>query len=214
MKFFEKWFKTIDVDDLEFHGFKEIHWVKENPYLEKEKQVMAKFKVGDKVRISKHAQSNENTHFAPSMKDYKGDVVTIAKSFGKDPVRYEIKEDFGSWVWDESWLEPAGFTKADLKDGMVVEAKDGRRRLVIGKKFMGQSTWTEFNNYTDDLKNRINSDFDIEKVYKSSGNKFDTVFKDHFLTLIWEREEAYKEMTVAEIEEKLGYKIKVVADKE
>lgn len=216
LKFFEKW------------------WVKENPYLKsfynKGETSMAKFKVGDKVRVKEDLLGDKyyprpdgsELRFAPDMTKYRGQVYTIASV--DDSGDYTLEGVFDSssyfkqgWYFCDSMLEPVsvGFTKADLKTGMVVECRDGSRRLVVGEKFMGQASWTEFGNYTDDLKNRIKSDFDINMVYESNGNKFNTVFEDRYLTIIWKREEEpeHKEMTVEEIEKELGYKIKVVADK-
>jgi hypothetical protein len=75
-------------------------------------------------------------------------------------------------------------TKSDLKEGMVVEYRCGSLVKLDS---------TDIRYKKDDLTSSVGSDCDIMKVYEP----------------IWTREET-KEMTVAEISEKLGYEVKVV----
>ena len=111
------------------------------------------------------------------------------------------------------------FTKADLKDGMVVEYRDGSLRMVLGDKLIGYNLYASLDNFTDTLElldSQVFSMMTIDKVYKSTGEVLNEYFDTKKLTLIWERpkEEPVKEMTVAEIEKELGYKVKVVAEKD
>lgn len=174
---------------------------------------MAKFKVGDKVRVKKdlvvdHMYGCE--HFVSNMCCMLGETVTIEQV---DPIscQYRIKEH-GYWWTDEMLEDSIVFTKADLKDGMVVENKGGHRRLVIGNKLMGKYDFINFANYNDDLKHITHPEFTIDAVYNTKANVLNSVFDDHNLEVIWTRpcEIEYVETTVEEIEKALGCKIKVV----
>ena len=57
------------------------------------------------------------------------------------------------------------FTKKDLKNGMVVETREGNRYMVIGDRIMRDVGYIPLNLYTDDLREASNSQFDIMKVY-------------------------------------------------
>ena len=57
------------------------------------------------------------------------------------------------------------FTKADLKDGMVVEYVDGRRRLVIGDTLYGTDGCLETDRYNENLEIKgIGKDLTIQKI--------------------------------------------------
>ena len=49
---------------------------------------------------------------------------------------------------------------------MVVEYRDGEKRLVIDNDLIGDDGHLTLTNYNDDLKNTLFSDLDIIKVYK------------------------------------------------
>lgn len=114
------------------------------------------------------------------------------------------------------------FTKGDLKTGMIVETREGVKYVVLrnactfgdlivnGKDLY----WNELSNYNDELiEHNDYNELDIVKVYKPKHPYAIHTFEEDKLELIWEREE-YKEMTVAEIEKELGYKVKIVKEKE
>ena len=100
------------------------------------------------------------------------------------------------------------FTKQDLKTGMYVEDRRGKRAIVLlGTENMGDiisgETWSTLRNFNNDLtcvKPYNHSKFDIVKVYLPNntfeyGNMIDKYEK---YELIWEREE--KSEVKAEIE--------------
>jgi hypothetical protein len=108
------------------------------------------------------------------------------------------------------------FTKADLKDGMVVETRKGHRYILLNGKLVNNRGSFNFHDIKDDLTDKdIPESFSIDKVYISRANMLKHLFETSLLELIWERpkEEEYKEMTVEEIEKALGCKIKVVGEK-
>lgn len=114
--------------------------------------------------------------------------------------------------------------KSDLKTGMVVETRNGEKYLVMLNPDCKDRELINFKggymplyNYNNELMlKKFNKGFDIVKVYSVGssicwllGDKEQMEFK-----LLWEREEETKEMTIAEIEKELGYKIKIVGDED
>lgn len=109
------------------------------------------------------------------------------------------------------------FTKADLRDGMVVEQRKGEMYLVLAEEVVRKCGYNEMNCYTDDLKCKGYTEGDIVKVYRitpESLGRIEDVFIKSNLELIWERKEP-KKMTVEEMRQKLeeltGEEIEVTA---
>ena len=110
------------------------------------------------------------------------------------------------------------FTKADLKDGMVVEYKDGRRRLVVADMLIGKDGFLTLNSYSEELKSNSFDEHTIVKTYKiREAATFDCVLDNINLELIWKRTET-KHMTTEEMRTKLeeltGEKIEVELSRE
>ena len=86
--------------------------------------------------------------------------------------------------------------KSDLKNGMVVELRNGKRFLIVNDRGIGKDTCIKLDGlvgYDENLYD-INGDstFDITKIYISSGRTFKSLFDNERLILIWEREEKPK----------------------
>lgn len=97
------------------------------------------------------------------------------------------------------------FTKSDLKDGMVVEQRDGNMYLVLAGKAVRKGRCNHIDGYTDDLKWEGYTGGDIVKVYRITPESLgciEEVFVKSNLELIWERKEP-KKMTVEEMRQKL-----------
>lgn len=96
------------------------------------------------------------------------------------------------------------FTKADLKDGMVVEYRNGERRIVIDNMLIGKSGFSTLNKFSENLKENEQAEaIDIMKIYIIlKARRFESVLNDNNLELIWDREET-KRMTVEEMRQKL-----------
>lgn len=112
-------------------------------------------------------------------------------------------------------------TKADLKTGMRVKTRNGITYVVVLNYktglygfqdvfFVGDNGFMTGDSYGDDLLCITSGEysFDIAKVYAQP--------KDHFFLniketgrIIWERKEP-KSMTLAEIEQELGYPVKII----
>lgn len=95
------------------------------------------------------------------------------------------------------------FTKADLKDGMVVKHRNGDKRMVISEALIGENGYADQNCFREDLTHRYFKDLDIVGVYAiQEYNNFADMLSDYNLELIWERTES-KKMTVEEMRQKL-----------
>lgn len=106
------------------------------------------------------------------------------------------------------------FTKADLKDGMIVEYRNGGRRIVVGDVLYGKTGYGKIAFYSENLlESNEFSEIDIMRVYETKYNQgLCALFDDDNLRLIWKREEV-KRMTVEEMRQKLeeltGEKIEI-----
>lgn len=103
-------------------------------------------------------------------------------------------------------------TKKDLRTGMVVETKEGKRYLVLAEceKMVGIDYYMEYESHTDDLtyyEDRLT----IVKVYKPTVLSLNSMleYPGH---PIWERKKEPKEHTLSEIEKLLGYPVKIVKE--
>ena len=115
--------------------------------------------------------------------------------------------------------------KSDLKTGMIVECNNGDRHIVLldaddaerNLIDIDKGGWVPLNDYDKDLKHRKYDEWSIKKVY-SVGIYIASIFRNKdwamkHAKVIWEREGKPVEMTVAEIEEKLGIKnLKIVKE--
>ena len=110
-------------------------------------------------------------------------------------------------------------TLNDLKTGMIVTTRNGNSYIVMrdfvdaGDVFAGlsdsaeiTSSYTELSYYRQDMKHNQLPGLDIMSVYTSYLYGIDTPKK-----LLWKREE-YREVTMKEIEEMFGCKIKIVEE--
>lgn len=176
-----------------------------NYFRQKETQDM-KFGIGDYVRI-KH-----NITF-----DHKLSRTGIIKDihYSMDGNTYFINHDNSCIMsgWKESELEllgsykgPAEFTKADLKDGMVVEFRNGEKRIVLNDRFMSNVVSMSMSYFTDDLCHESCDGWSVDKIYSSSAVVGCRYFNNECLTLLWERK---KEPTY---KYKPGDKVKVRSD--
>lgn len=120
-------------------------------------------------------------------------------------------------------------TKSELKTGMIVTRRDGKKMTVYrncacsftrpshSDVFVDASIscWSPFEHYTEDLKaTHEYKEFDIVKVelarHPYDFNEYPDSAKID--KVLWIRDEK-KKMTVAEIENILGYKVEIVSEK-
>lgn len=181
-----------------------------------------KFKIGDTVKV---------TGVTGNRREYNGRIfdirsinpngnVTMGEHYGVEPLGDKPRCPYIFYSYELVLVKAAPFNKANLEDGMVVEYRTGERALVVADRFLRFDSNMKFCDYKDDLTLihpctfvGDKPSYDITKVYTiETGSPLDLhdIFRDHHIKLIWERKEEAKEMTVAEIEEKLGYKVKIV----
>lgn len=133
--------------------------------------------------------------------EYKGETCYVG--FGMfSSYRYYNSEGYTILEWSDYMQKE--FTKADLKDGMVVKYKDNcfGKRLVVGGFLIGEDGYADLGDHNENLKSAV-SDLEIVRVYKIKRmGKISSIMDDKNLELIWERKEP-KKMTVEEMREKL-----------
>lgn len=130
---------------------------------------------------------------------------------------YDYFEKYKYKILEWSDYTQKEFTKADLKDGMVVEQRNGNRYLVLAGMAVRECGHNEISRYTNNLKwCGTNRGGDIVKVYRIIHESLGTIekaFCDRNLELIWERKEP-KKMTIEEMRKKLeeltGEEIEIV----
>ncbi|WP_411331935.1 hypothetical protein [Mediterraneibacter gnavus] len=116
------------------------------------------------------------------------------------PYQYYKSNGYEILEWSDYMQKE--FTKADLKDGMVVEYRDGDRRLVIDKYLIGKKAHYELSTYNENLEDGYPG-LTIMKVFKIRQRAIlERILDDDNLELIWERTEP-KKMTVEEMRQKL-----------
>ena len=174
-----------------------------------------KFQVGDKVKVVKICDNDAKR------KQYIGKTFVIRAinpngfNFTNNKGRhYSIGETYIVYENELKLIQRPICTKSDLKDGMVVECRNGERYLVINDKFICNQCWISISSQVADDLSGSCDEYTIDKIYQTTGHNFETLFDDYYLTLIWERpkEEPTKKMTVEEIEKELGYKVEIVSD--
>lgn len=118
---------------------------------------------------------------------------------------YDYFEKYKYKILEWSDYMDKEFTKADLKDGMVVEQRDGDMYLVLAGMVVRKRGYNRIVYYTDGLKWAGYKGGDVVKVYRITPGSLgciEDVFIKNNLELIWEREEP-KKMTVKEMKQKL-----------
>lgn len=109
------------------------------------------------------------------------------------------------------------FTKADLKDGMVVEQRNNAMHMVFGDKLINKDSFNRLETYDECLMDiqYHEKEYDIMKVFKVNTENvycLEDILKSDNLELIWERKES-KQMTTEEMRQKLeeltGEKIEI-----
>lgn len=114
------------------------------------------------------------------------------------------------------------FKVNDLKLGMYVKLKNGQEGILLYYNdcltIFGLSDYStatkritsELRFYNKSITDEIEKGFGIVEVYSENKIENSEIFSSDGRKLLWEYDEIAEELTVAEIEERLGYKIKIV----
>ena len=132
---------------------------------------------GDEEKTQWYTGSSEIYYYLESNK-----ITWSTGDSGNDSIEYStLKEKIKT------------MTKSDLKNGMVVELRNGKRFLIVNALGIGKDSCIYLDGFFgyDENLNDVSgfSEFDITKIYKTVGNTFKTLFDNERLSLIWEREE-------------------------
>lgn len=82
--------------------------------------------------------------------------------------------------------------KQDLKDGMILEMRDGKRYLLVNGILRDPDDFIRLSSYNNDLTylTHRRHTFDIIKVYgDTTAYSLRSIFEDEYLSLLWERKE-------------------------
>ena len=104
------------------------------------------------------------------------------------------------------------FTKDNLRNGMVVETRERKAYIVLENNLIDTFGFLPLDNFDDNLKGRYSNGKDIVKVYEPI-LRIDDFYNRYQLEVLWSRPEV-KEVTMSEVEEKFGYKVKIVKEPE
>ncbi len=173
-------------------------------------------KVGDRVRIKNFVKRPLHWNSSGKMDKWMGKTMTVIAVENEADNRFFMDEDkcegpIGGWAWRESdfeKVEEETMTKSDLKDGMICIQRDGTKFMWLNGELRGMDRWCS--GTKEDLTGSVWNN-DIIAVYDPVGNTIVEMLKHDYSakTPIWERVEP-KKMTIAEIEEALGYPVEVV----
>lgn len=107
--------------------------------------------------------------------------------------------------------------KSDLKQGALVQMRNGNVYILIGDKLVDLSNgrYMCLEDIEEDLLKRFfNKELSVDKVFQSSDTSegYRRYIRKESIKWTWER--PHKELTVGEIEKLLGYKVKIVKENE
>ena len=153
------------------------------------------------------ACSNENTTH------WKDESETIYYKCDNKYIYYIYYGNF-HWNLNEIVVEYKEDNKMELKEGMIIECRNGDRyllRTACGELVASSNDKYISLDYDEELNENkyFDKDFDVMKIYKSNARGLGNLFNDNYLECIWERKEP-KKMTLAQISEALGYEVEVI----
>lgn len=175
-----------------------------------------KYKVGDKVKVRSDLKEDTmygSQTFVDGMVKYMGKIMTVKQVYDKC---YRLEEDGGKWAWTNEMFEDS--LKSMLEPCMLVKLRNGELAYVVNTKnglclLDERKNWINIQDYDDELYYQVgeNECFDIMEIYDLTELAYESMkFSIADRRLLQKRKEEVKKMTVAEIQEALGYKIEIV----
>ena len=163
---------------------------------------------------------NGTTYLGRTKFDSYFDQMCYYGDGGYSRLKYAKEKGYEILEWSDYMRKE--FTKADLKDGMVIETREKERYLVLGDRAVRETGFNRLEGYADDLtecRYHIKK-YDIDRVFKVKNDclrNLESLFEDCNLDLIWERKKT-KRMTTEETRKKLeeltGEKIEIEPTRE
>lgn len=181
--------------------------------LSTEEETSMKFKVGDKVKVS------------DSWFEHDGQVGVVVSTDNYEPYIYSVKFDIegDNERYDENFrgdsleLVTQSFTKSDLKTGMGVVLRNGRKGHILVDtgcvdviRFLENGNYSCLNDFSDELTSNYMEGHDIVEVYFTEYQfklLTDQVFDQK---CVFKREPEPTKMTMKEINEHFGKPIEIV----
>lgn len=155
-----------------------------------------KFKVGDMVRVKRcsiHPCCN-NVGLISRVKS-----VTLSATY-----TYHLEDCEEIFSDTELEFVPTEFSKEELKERYIVKFRNGKEAMFDGLKFrelergqFNNKSYVNIEDFNGYLNNKIDKKFDIVEVYKPQYQR------------IWIRTDEIKEITMAEVEEKFGCRVRI-----
>lgn len=146
-----------------------------------------------------------------TVRPYDGDIVATNEN-AYFPNQQEAEKALEEFINNQKGEKE--MKKSDLKNGMVVEMRDRDKYMVLKTRFFeaivsGEEGYEYLSDYAEDLTFEGVDELDIVAIYEpqNAGDALENEWD--YLEPIWERTEL-KELTVAEIEKQLGYKVKII----
>lgn len=178
------------------------------------------FKKGQKVRIkswdkmAKEYSVDEYGHialpngygFSNDMRHLCGRTATITEKAyenGWSDILLDFDNTEGNtyWVYTTDMVEPIDFTKADLKNGMILETREGEKFLYLNGFATNLDAWVGLDDFNNDLTCTFNKRFDIMRIFKikrCDGCLY-WIINTETQELVWERTEPkVKQVTKAD----------------
>ncbi len=177
-----------------------------------------KFKIGEKVRITKNLKDIKDFRggYITYLNKYIGDIVTI-KSFDSDLDNEAANVEENEWSWDIRAFEKI-YNITSLKNlqfADVITLRNGERYVYADGHIEGEDNTYDAD--CDSVKDCYNDDLTRNSknfYYSDKPEDFDIVKVERAGEVVYQREDTKEpvEMTVAEISEKLGYEVKIVKE--
>ena len=162
-------------------------------------------KVIAKMEIETGLNANACGHiFYPSIVG--GDICYRAEIF------HDI-DDVENYISADEYLTGTreSFTLDDLEDGMVVECRNGERRLFMYDSFIGIGSYGDIENYNENFShNQEVFELDVVKIYKLYSFKggFDGLFDERNLILIFDAEAHRNKFKISQRKSEIENEIK------
>ena len=173
------------------------------------------FKKGDFVKVTTAVIDTHKEDLVGKIFKVRGEsksakMAPVTSSGIKNKTAYLMEGD--PHYFYENELEMVAFPKEAFENGMVVEYRNGSRRLVHNNDLLiADVKYGRLEDYNDDLSHVEDEGKDIVKVFHSSAFTLTEMWKDHTLHLIWDRNRIEpKEMTLDDLENILGYRVTIV----
>lgn len=154
-----------------------------------------------------------------------GEVATIFACNAKGASIIYSNGEIGYCVFSEVKPykdEKKMFKKEDIKPGMVIVTDSNEKLIVVPNRegtlvlcsvSDGEMKGVEFVRYLgDDLTSRPRPTLTVSAIYSGVTGKDQFFPAMQFRECLWKREDEIKEVTMKEVEEMFGYKVKIVKE--